>query len=87
MLRRDDRLDDVGNIVYIRQGFYAKEDVVKRLLGRMGGIFGSADDSMGLEPLVAVELGFEGYAVLGNALVSRLPYEGDVAGICCLQSP
>jgi hypothetical protein len=43
MLRRDDRLDDVGDIVYIRQGFYAKQDVIKRLLGRMGGIFGGAD--------------------------------------------
>lgn len=49
MLRRDDRLDDVGNIVYIRQGFYAKEDVVKWLLGRMGGIFGSADDCEGCQ--------------------------------------
>jgi hypothetical protein len=47
MLRRDDRLDDVGDIVYIRQGLYAKEDVVKRLLGRMGGIFGGADDCEG----------------------------------------
>ena len=44
MLRGDDRLDDVGDIVYIGQGFYAKEDVIKRLLGRMGGIFGCADD-------------------------------------------
>jgi hypothetical protein len=59
MLRRDDRLDDVGDIVYIRQGLYAKEDVVKRLLGRMGGIFGGADDSMRLESLVAVKCGFE----------------------------
>jgi hypothetical protein len=49
MLRRDDRLDDVGNIVYIGQGFYAKEDVVKWLLGRMGGIFGSADDCEGCQ--------------------------------------
>jgi hypothetical protein len=44
VLRRDDRLDDVGDIVYIRQGFDAEEDVIKRLLGRMGGIFGCADD-------------------------------------------
>lgn len=44
MLRGDDRLDDVGDIVYIGQGFYAKKDVIKRLLGRMGGIFGCADD-------------------------------------------
>lgn len=49
MLRRDDRLNDVGNIVYIGQGFYAKEDVVKWLLGRMRGIFGSADDCEGCQ--------------------------------------
>jgi hypothetical protein len=49
MLRRDDRLNDVGNVVYIGQGFYAKEDVVKRLLGRMRGIFGGADDCEGCQ--------------------------------------
>jgi len=59
VLRRYDRLDDVGYIVYIGKGFYAEEDVVKRLLGRMGGIFGGAYDSMRLEALVAIELGFE----------------------------
>ena len=47
MLGRNDRLDDVGNIVYVGQGFYAEEDVVKRLLGRMGGIFGGAYDCSG----------------------------------------
>ena len=49
VLGRDDRLDDVGNIVYIGQGFYAKENIVKGLLGRMGGIFGSADDCEGCQ--------------------------------------
>jgi hypothetical protein len=44
MLGRNDRLDDVGDIVYIRKGFYAEEDVVERLFGRMGGIFGCSDD-------------------------------------------
>jgi hypothetical protein len=44
MLRRNDRLDDVGDIVYIGKGFYAEEDVVKRLFGRMGGIFGCSHD-------------------------------------------
>lgn len=44
MLRGDDRLDDVGDIVYIGEGLDAEEDVVERLLGRMGGIFGCADD-------------------------------------------
>ena len=44
MLGRDDRLDDVGDIVYVREGFYAEEDIVKGLLGRMGGIFRGAND-------------------------------------------
>ena len=44
MLGRDDRLDDVGDIVYVREGFYAEEDIVKGLLGRMGGVFGCADN-------------------------------------------
>jgi hypothetical protein len=40
----DDRLDDIGNIIYIRESLYAEEDIVERLLGRMGGIFRSSDD-------------------------------------------
>jgi hypothetical protein len=44
VLGRDDRLDDVGDIVYVRESFYAEEDIVKGLLGRMGGIFGGAND-------------------------------------------
>ena len=39
MLRRDDRLDDVGDIVYIRQGLYAEEDVVEWLFRRMRSVF------------------------------------------------
>ena len=44
MLRRDDRLDDVGDIVYIGESFYAEQYVVKRLFGRMGGILRGSDD-------------------------------------------
>lgn len=44
MLGRDDRLDDVGDIVYVGQGFDAEENIVKGLLGRMGGIFGSSNN-------------------------------------------
>jgi hypothetical protein len=59
--------------------------------------------SIGLEPFIAVECGseerqsspeaieweglLERYAVLGNVLVARLPYEGDIAGIGCLEPP
>ena len=44
MLGRDDRLDDVGDIVYVRQGFYAEKNIIKGLLGRMGGIFRGSND-------------------------------------------
>jgi hypothetical protein len=44
----NDRLDDVGNIVYIWESFYAEKDIVERLLGRMGGIFRSSDDCEGI---------------------------------------
>ena len=44
MLGGDDRLDDVGDIVYVRQGFDAEKNIVKGLLGRMGGIFGGSND-------------------------------------------
>jgi hypothetical protein len=59
MLWGDDGFDDVGDIVYIRKGLDAEEDVVKGLFGGMGGVFGGSDDSIGLEPLIAVECGFE----------------------------
>lgn len=44
MLGRDNRLDDVGDIVYVRKSFYAKEDIIKGLFGRMGGILGGSND-------------------------------------------
>lgn len=44
MLWRDDRLDDVGDIIYIGECFDAKQDVVEGLLGGMCGIFRCADD-------------------------------------------
>jgi hypothetical protein len=44
VLGRDNRLDDVGDIVYVRKSFYAKEDIIKGLFGRMGGIFGGSND-------------------------------------------
>lgn len=44
MLGRDHRLDDVGDIVYVRKSFYAEEDIIKGLFGRMGGIFGGSND-------------------------------------------
>ena len=44
MLGGDDRLDDVGNVVYIWEGFYAKENIIKGLLGRMSGILGCSHD-------------------------------------------
>ena len=40
----DDRLDNVGDVIYVREGFHAKEDVVEGLFGRMCGIFGCSDD-------------------------------------------
>ena len=48
MLRRHDRLDDVCDIVYVRECFYAEEDIVEWLLGRMGSIFGCSHDCSGL---------------------------------------
>lgn len=44
VLRGDDRFDDVGNIVYIWEGLDAEKHVVERLLGRMSGIFRSANN-------------------------------------------
>jgi hypothetical protein len=44
MLWGDDGFDDVGDIVYIGKGLDAEEDVVERLFGGMGGIFGGSDD-------------------------------------------
>ena len=44
MLWRDDRLDDVGNVIYVGKGFDAEENVVEGLLGRVCGIFGCSDD-------------------------------------------
>jgi hypothetical protein len=44
VLGRHDRFDDVGDIVDVGEGFDAKQNVVEWLLGRMGGIFGCADD-------------------------------------------
>jgi hypothetical protein len=44
VLWRDDRLDDVGDVIYVREGFYAEEDVVEGLLRRMRGIFRGPDD-------------------------------------------
>ena len=44
VLRGDDGFDNVGNIVYIGEGLDAEKHVVERLLGRMGGIFRSAND-------------------------------------------
>ena len=44
VLGRDHRLDDVGDIVYVRKSFYAEEDIIKGLFGRMGGIFGGSND-------------------------------------------
>lgn len=43
-MRRDDRLDDVCDIVYIRKSFYAKKYIVERLFGRMGGFLGSSNN-------------------------------------------
>lgn len=47
MLWRDDRLDDVGDVVDVGQCFDAEEDVVEGLLGRMRGILGCPDDCDG----------------------------------------
>jgi hypothetical protein len=47
VLGRNDRLDDVGDIVYIGEGLDAEENVVEGLLRRMGGIFGRSDDYRG----------------------------------------
>jgi hypothetical protein len=44
MLWGNNRLDDVGDVVYIRKGFYAKEDIIEGLFGRMGGIFGRSNN-------------------------------------------
>ena len=44
MLWRDDRLDDVGDIIYVGECFDAEEDVVEGLLGGMCGIFRCADN-------------------------------------------
>lgn len=44
VLRRDDGLDDVGDIVYIGEGFDAEEDVVEWLFRRMGSVFWCADN-------------------------------------------
>lgn len=44
MLWRDDRLDNVGDIVYIGKGFYAEQDIVERLFGRMSSVFWGSDD-------------------------------------------
>lgn len=71
MLWRDDRLDDVGDIIYIGECLDAKEDVVKGLLRGMCGVLGCSDDcgvlerrcgeclrvhtSIRLEPLIAVQ--------------------------------
>jgi hypothetical protein len=44
VLWRDDRLDDVGDVIYVREGFDAEEDVVEGLLGRLCGIFRGPDD-------------------------------------------
>ena len=44
VLGRDHRLDDVGDIVYVRKSFYAKEDIIKGLFARMGGILGGTND-------------------------------------------
>jgi hypothetical protein len=49
VLWRDDRLDDVGDIIYIGECLDAKEDVIKGLLGGVCGIFGCSDDWEGLE--------------------------------------
>jgi hypothetical protein len=44
VLGGDDRLDNVGDIVYVREGFDAEKNIIKRLFGRMGGIFGGSND-------------------------------------------
>jgi hypothetical protein len=44
MLWRDNRLNDVGDIIYIGECLDAKEDVVEGLLGRLCGFFGCFDD-------------------------------------------
>ena len=44
VLGRDDRLDDVGDIVYIGEGLDAEENVVEWLFGRMCSVFGGADN-------------------------------------------
>jgi hypothetical protein len=44
MLWGNDRLDDVGDVVYIRKGFNTEEDIVEGLFGRMCGIFGRSND-------------------------------------------
>jgi hypothetical protein len=44
VLGGDDRLDDVCDIVYVGKGFDAEKNIVKGLFGRMGGIFGGAND-------------------------------------------
>jgi hypothetical protein len=49
VLWRDDRLDDVGDIVYIGKCLDAKEDVVKGLLGGVCGLFRCSDDCILLE--------------------------------------
>jgi hypothetical protein len=40
----NDRLDDVGDIIYVGESLDAEENVVKRLLRRMCGIFGCSDN-------------------------------------------
>jgi len=42
MLGRNNGLDDIGDIIYIRKGFDAEKDVVKWLFGRMCGVFGGS---------------------------------------------
>jgi hypothetical protein len=44
VLGGDDGFDDVGDIVYVGQGFNAEKNIVKGLFGRMGGIFGGSND-------------------------------------------
>jgi hypothetical protein len=87
VLRRDNGFDDVGDIVYIGEGFDAEEHVVERLLRRMGGVFWGSDNRIWLEPFIAVQGGLERDAVLGDALEAVLPNEGDVAGIGSLEAP
>jgi hypothetical protein len=83
VLRSHDRLNNVGQVVYIGKCFDAEEDVIEgRLLASC--LFGGLNNKSWLEAFVTIQLRFEGNAILRDGLVVRFPHKSHVAGICSL---